>query len=76
MYSPLNVYMALAMLAQLTGGDSREQILTLLGNASMDALRQQAGDVWNANYRDDGALTSVLAGSLWLNKDITFNQDI
>ena len=74
-YSPLNVYMALSMLAQLTGGESREQILTLLGSGSMDALRQQAGDVWNANYRDDGALTSILASSLWLNRDVKFDRD-
>lgn len=73
--SPLNVYMALSMLAQLTDGESREQILTLLGSGSMDELRRQAGDVWNANYRNDGALTSVLASSLWLNEDVTFNQD-
>ena len=74
-YSPLNVYMALSMLAQLTGGESREQILTLLGSEDMDALRHQAGDVWNANYRDDGALTSVLASSLWLNQNVKFNRD-
>ena len=74
-YSPLNVYMALAMLAQLTDGESREQILNLLGSESMDALRRQAGDVWNANYRDDGALTSILASSLWLNQNVKFNQD-
>ena len=74
-YSPLNVYMALSILAQLTGGESREQILTLLGSDSMDALRQQASDVWNSNYRDDGALTSILANSLWLNKDMKFHQE-
>ncbi len=73
-YSPLNVYMALSMLAQLTDGESREQLLTLLGSDSMDALRKQASDVWNSNYRDDGALTSILASSLWLNKDVKFNQ--
>ncbi len=74
-YSPLNVYMALSMLAQLTDGESREQILTLLGSGSIDALRRQAGDVWNCNYRDDGALTSILASSLWLNEDVAFNRD-
>lgn len=74
-YSPLNVYMALSMLAQLTAGESREQILTLLGSDSMDALRQQASDIWNSNYRNDGALTSILASSLWLNRDIKFVQD-
>ncbi len=74
-YSPLNVYMALSMLAQLTDGESRSQILSLLGSGSMDDLRKQASDVWNATYRDDGALTSILANSLWLNKDIRYNQD-
>ena len=74
-YSPLNVYMALSMLAQLTDGESREQILELLGSGNVDDLRQQAGDVWNANYRDDGALTTILAGSLWLNQNVKFNQD-
>ncbi len=74
-YSPLNVYMALSMLAQLTEGESRGQILTLLGSGDMDTLRRQASDVWNANYRDDGALTSILASSLWLNQDVKFNQD-
>ncbi len=74
-YSPLNVYMALSMLAQLTDGESREQILKLLGSDSMDALRQQAGNVWNANYRNDGAVTSILASSLWLSEDVKFNRD-
>ena len=73
--SPLNIYMSLAMLAQLTDGESREQILTLLGSDNMDALRKQASDVWNSNYRDDGALKSILAASVWLNKDVNFRQE-
>lgn len=74
-YSPLNVYMALSMLAQITGGESQEQILTLLGSGSMDDLRRQASDVWNSNYRDDGAVTSILASSLWLDEDVNYDQD-
>lgn len=74
-YSPLNVYMALCMLAQLTGGESQEQILALLGSDSMDTLRQQASDVWNSNYRDDGALTSILASSLWMNQNVKYNRE-
>lgn len=71
-YSPLNVYMALAMLAEVTDGNSREQILELLGSESIDILRTQAQSVWNANYMDDGAVTSVLANSLWLNDDVKY----
>ena len=73
-YSPLNVYMALSMLAELTDGESRGQILDLLGADSAESLRRQASDVWNANYRQDGATTSVMANSLWLNEKIDFVQ--
>lgn len=71
-YSPVNVYMALGMLAELTDGSSRQQILDLLGVESIEALRKQANGVWNANYRDDGATISILANSLWMNQDISF----
>ncbi len=73
-YSPLNVYMALAMLAELADGDSRQQILDLLGAESIDDLREQAQSVWNANYRNDGATASILASSAWLNQDVDFIQ--
>ena len=73
-YSPLNVYMALGMLAELTDGNSRGQILDLLGSESIEALRAQASDVWNATYRKDGAVSSILASSLWLNQDVNFHQ--
>jgi serine protease inhibitor len=74
LYSPLNVYMALAMLAELTDGDSRQQILDLLGAADIEALRQQASDLWNANYRDDGIMQRVLANSVWLSEEYAFHQ--
>lgn len=73
-YSPINVYMALGMLAEVTDGRSREQILTLLGLDNMDALRTQARAIWNANYRNDGASTMILASSLWLNENVNFMQ--
>ena len=74
-YSPLNLYLALAMLAECTDGDSRGQILALLGVNDLEALRAQAGNLWNANYRDDGHLTSLLANSVWLRDSLTYNED-
>ncbi|MBQ4645177.1 MAG: hypothetical protein IJB72_05425 [Clostridia bacterium] len=76
LYSPLNVYMALAMTAEISDGETRQQILDLIGADSMEALRKQANSVWNANYSDDGAVTSILASSLWLNNNISFNKKI
>ncbi len=73
-YSPLNVYMALGMLAELTAGDSRGQVIDLLGSKNIKALRAQASALWNANYCDDGTVSSILASSLWLGKDVRFKQ--
>lgn len=70
--SPVNLYMALAMLAETTAGESRQQILDALGIESMEDLRLQAKGIWNTTYRDDGATTSILANSLWLNQNISF----
>ena len=65
-YSPLNVYMALSMLAETAEGDSRQQILDLLGQKDLPALRQKNAALWNGVYLDDGAVLSRLANSLWL----------
>ena len=73
--SPINIYMALAMLAEITDGESRAQLLALLGSSDLDALRAEAAAVWNANYCDDGAVTSILASSLWLSDQINFKQE-
>ena len=70
--SPVNLCVSLAMLAELTDGESRQQILDLLAQPSLEDLRAQAAAMWKANYCDDGASTSVLANSLWLNQDIPF----
>ena len=75
-YSPLNVYMALSMLAETTGGNSREQLLDLLDADSIGSLRARAGALWRDNYRDDGMVTSVLANSLWLRDGMTYSQDV
>lgn len=71
-YSPVNVCIALSMLAELTDGDSRDQILTLLGQEGLEDLRTQISNIWRANYCNDGATTSILANSLWLNRDVAF----
>ena len=75
-YSPLNVWLALAMLAETAGGNSREQLLDLLGADSIETLRTRVSALWRANYRDDGVVTSVPANSLWLRDGMTYSQDV
>lgn len=73
--SPINLYMALGMLAELTGGESRQQILSLLGAEQIETLRTQAEQMWNAHYRKDGTVTSVLASSVWLREGTDYHQE-
>lgn len=74
-YSPINLYMALSLAAELTGGDSRQQILDLLDADSIEDLRSQANGIWNACYRDDGDQT-LLANSLWLDNKLSYNKSV
>lgn len=74
--SPVNIYLALAMLAETAGGNSRQQILDLMGLDSIEALREQAEQVWRVNYWNDGLSTSVLASSLWLSDSLSYNESV
>ncbi len=74
--SPVNIYLALAMLAETAEGNSRQQILDLMGLDSIEALRKQADQVWRANYWNDGLSTSVLASSLWLDERLSYNESV
>ena len=73
-YSPLNVYLALAMLAETTSGNTRAQLLSLLGASDTAELRKLANALWDVNFVDDGVSESLLSSSLWLNREIEFIQ--
>ena len=75
LWSPVNAYIGLAMIAELTDGASRQQILDLFGAADLDALRQQVGGIWESTYFDNGHEISTLANSLWLEKGLDYQQD-
>lgn len=72
-FSPLNIYMALSLIAETTDGNSRKQILDLIGVENIEALRRQSNDVWNSQYCDDGTVTTILANSVWLRDDTQYN---
>ena len=75
LYSPLNLYITLGMLAEVTGGNTRAQILELLNCDSVEELRSFISALWNVNYCDDGTVISRLAASLWLRDDMEYNMD-
>ncbi len=73
-YSPINVYLALGMLAESTEGTSRQQILSLMGAENVEGVRAVAADIWNANYWNDGDSSSLLAGSVWLDEGMEYDS--
>lgn len=65
-YSPLSAYIALAMLAELTDGATRGQILEALGEEDLGELREGVNALWEGVYSDDGLLTTIPASSVWI----------
>ena len=73
--SPLNTYIAFAMLAEVSGGRTRQQVLTMLGADDIGTLRSQVTALWESNYADTPVLKSLLANSVWLSSDVTYHED-
>ena len=73
--SPLNVYIAFAMLAEVTDGNSRQQILDMLGVPDIATLRKDVKALWESNYADTPVLKSILANSIWLKDGVDYKTD-
>lgn len=73
-WSPVNGYIALAMLAEVTDGQSRQQLMDALGETDLQTMRSHVSAVWESVYTDDGHEIAVLANSLWLNEGLNYDQ--
>ena len=65
-YSPINIYMAISMLAELTDGNTRAELLALAGAESMEDLRTRANAMWEYLYKNDEHGKMILGASVWL----------
>lgn len=72
--SPVNIYMALSLLAESTGGTSRRQILDVIGVPGMEELREQSKRIWIQNSYDNEYGRSLLANSVWLSGDLAVRE--
>ncbi len=73
-FSPISLYLALSMTAEVTDGQSRQQILDALHQSDIETLRANAKALFEANYIDDGVGKCLLANSLWTNSKCAYNQ--
>ena len=72
-YSPISLYVALGMLTELTDGETRQQVLDLLGAADTEALRQQVNRLWISVYQDGDAVCR-LANAAFAREDADVKQ--
>lgn len=71
-YSPANLYMALAMLAEATEGDTRKEITALMGS---DDSRTAANALWKMIY-NDGRGKTLAANSMWTGEIVPVKQSL
>lgn len=72
-FSPVNAYMALAMVAETADGNSRQQILDVLGADSIEQLRNCANGLWKSCYNNSALNETLLANSMWLSNSMSYN---
>lgn len=73
--SPLNMYIAFAMLAEVTDGNSRAQILNMLGVSDIETLREQVKCLWESNCADLPYMKCILANSIWLSNAENYKDE-
>ncbi|MBR4659710.1 MAG: hypothetical protein IKP26_10685 [Clostridia bacterium] len=73
--SPVNLYAALAMVAETSEGETRAEILKLLEADSMEQLRGNVRDLITGQSRNDDHVRCTFADSLWMNNAYGFNTE-
>lgn len=74
-YSPLAVYEALSMLAEITDGSTRNEVLSVLGAPDIKTLRDRAQTLFVTNYTEDRKGNVIPAASLWVNSDYPYKNE-
>ena len=73
-YSPLSLWLELDLIAQLTTGQSRSQILDVLGEETLESLSAQTESLWRSQYWDDGKAACIPGVSLWLDQKVGIDE--
>ena len=74
-YSPVNIYLALSMLSEITGGDTRSEILSVLNVENIETVRKHAKEIYESVREEGERTTSLPAASIWLRNDIQYKPD-
>lgn len=74
MYSPVSFYIALSELAELTGSDTRSEVLNALKIEDIDVLRNGNQNLYKKLSYENKISTLHIANSIWLNKNEVYKD--
>lgn len=74
-YSPLALYEALSMLAEITDGSTRYEVLEVLDSPDIETQRDRAQTLFVSNYSEATGSMVLPAASLWINVDYPYNKE-
>ncbi len=75
-YSPVNLYLCMAMLTEMTDGRTKKQLMEALGQTEEEKVREQSRMIWQNVYMDNDVAKCILGDSIWLNQDIPFQEEV
>ena len=74
-YSPVSLYVALGMLTELADGETKQQVMDLLGMSDSETLRQWAKALWQQLYHDERDSALWLGNAAFLNENMAFYKE-
>ena len=74
-YSPVSLYAALGMLTELTDGETKQQVMDLLGVSDSEALRQWTKALWQQLCYDEQDSALRLGNAAFLNENMAFHKE-
>jgi serine protease inhibitor len=69
-YSPLSLYFALSLAAAGAEGETKTELLSLLGTADAEFLSEQCGNLYRTLYRDNEIGKLKIANSIWMDDEM------
>ena len=73
-YSPLSLYLALALAAAGAQGSTKDEMLSVLGVNDTAALSSQCSKLFNLLYTDNEITKLTIANSVWMDNTVNGNK--
>ena len=74
-YAPVSLYVALGMLTELADGETKQQVMDLLGVSDSEALRQWTKALWQQLCYDEQDSALRLGNAAFLNENMAFHKE-